>query len=334
LLPTRQGFDYYFGLPYSNDMGPTQDGVKSNLDAPLPKPRKREQPPLPWLRNEKVLKRVLAEDQTTLVKAYTEEAVEFIRDNKDREFFLYLPHSAVHFPIYPGKEFQNRSQNGIYGDWVEEVDWSVGQVLDTVRDLKLSEKTLVIFTSDNGGTKRGTNAPLRGYKGSTFEGGMRVCTIAWWPGRVPAGTQTDALASMMDILPTFTQLAGGSLPTDRKLDGFDIWPLLAGHANAASPYEAFFYFRGFNLQAVRQGDWKLHLGNGQLYNLASDVGESTNVAAENPQIVKQLRQLASQMDKDLGASQLGPGCRPLGRVADPQPLIDSEGTIRAGFEAE
>ncbi len=140
LLPTRQGFDYYFGLPYSNDMGPTQDGVKSNLGAPLPKPKKNEQPPLPWLRNEKVIRRVLAEDQTTVVKQYTDEAVAFLRENRDRNFFLYLPHTAVHFPIYPGAAFQGHSQNGIYGDWVEEVDWSVGEVLNAIRELDLARE--------------------------------------------------------------------------------------------------------------------------------------------------------------------------------------------------
>ena len=199
-LPTRQGFDYYYGLPYSNDMGPAKDGVKSNLGDPLPQTKGQGQPPLPLLRNETVLQRVLAEDQTTLVTRYTEEALKFLRQPRDRPFFLYLPHTAVHFPLYPGKAFQGKSKNGLYGDWVEEVDWSVGQVLDTVRELGLAEKTLVIFTSDNGGTKRGLNTPWRGHKGTTWEGGMRVPTIAWWPGRIPAGTSTDAVAGMMDIL--------------------------------------------------------------------------------------------------------------------------------------
>jgi arylsulfatase A len=208
-LPTRQGFDYYFGLPYSNDMGPAADGVKSDLGAPLPMPKnpEREQPPLPLMRNERVLQRVLAHDQTTLVKRYTEEAVAFIREHQEQPFFLYMPHSAVHFPIYPGEAFQSRSPHGYYSDWVEEVDWSVGQVLDTLRELQLDKNTLVVFSSDNGGTRRGSNHPLRGHKGSTWEGGMRVPTIAWWPGRVPAGSSTSALTSMMDLLPTCVALA-------------------------------------------------------------------------------------------------------------------------------
>ncbi len=330
-MPTRQGFDYLFGLPYSNDMGPAADGVKSNLGAPLPKGPGRGQPPLPWLRNETVLQRVLADDQTTLVEKYTAEAVQFIKRHQDESFFLYLPHSAVHFPIYPGKAFQGKSQNGIYGDWVEEVDWSVGQVLDAVRELKLDRKTLVIFTSDNGGTQRGVNAPLRGFKGSTFEGGMRACTIAWWPGQIPAATSTDAVTSMMDILPTFVKLAGGKLPTDRNLDGGDIWPLLAGQPKAKSPYDTFYFYRGLNLQAVRSGPWKLHLAQGELYNLESDLGESKNLADSQPEVVKQLRELAANMDQDLGMEGMGPGCRPLGKVANAQPIIDHDGNVRAEF---
>lgn len=330
-LPRRQGFDYYFGLPYSNDMGPAKDGVKSNLGAPIPQ-RKRKgkgQPPLPMLRNETVLQRVLAHDQTTLVARYTEEAVTFIRKNKDQRFFLYLPHSAVHFPIYPGEAFQGKSNNGIYGDWVEEVDWSVGQVLDAVRELGLSENTLVIFASDNGGTRRGVNAPLRGYKGSTFEGGMRGPTIAWWPGKIPAGTATPAVTGMMDILPTFVKLAGGSPPADRKLDGGDIWPILAGEPGAKSPHDVFYYYRGLKLQAVRSGPWKLHLAQQTLYNLETDIGESTNVTAANPQVVRRLRALADQMKDDLGLDGIGPGCRPLGKVSNAQPLISHDGTFRS-----
>jgi arylsulfatase A len=334
-LPRNHGFDYFFGLPYSNDMGPAADGVKSNLGDPLPKPSKgKGQPPLPLLRNETVLQRVLAKDQTELVKRYTEEAVRFLQAHHDDPFFLYLPHSAVHFPIYPGKDFQGRSGNGIYGDWVEEVDWGVGEVMRAVRELGLDQKTLVIFTSDNGGTRRGLNRPLRGHKGSTWEGGMRVPTIAWWPGQIPAGTQTDAIAGMIDVLPTFAKLAGATLPEDRKLDGGDLWPLLAGVADAQSPHEAFYYYRGLKLEAVRAGAWKLRLADGQLYHLDSDIAESTDVARDNPDEVRRLRALAQRMENDLGADGIGPGCRPLGRVADAQPLIAHDGTVREGFEPD
>ncbi len=322
-LPTRQGFDYYYGLPYSNNMGPAADGVKNNLGEPLPAPRRnvKGQPPLPLMRNETVLQRVLPEDQQAIVERYTQEALKFLRDHRDEPFFLYLPHTAVHFPLYPGKAFQGKSKHGLLGDCVEELDWSVGQVLDTVRRLKLEERTLVIFTSDNGGAVRNgaLNAPLRGGKGRTLEGGMRVPTIAWWPGEIPAGSETDAVTSMMDILPTFVKLAGGSPPADRKLDGGDIWPILAGHAGARSPHDTFYYYRGLNLKAVRSGPWKLHLEAGELYNLEDDISESKNVAQEHEEIVARLRDLADRTKEDLGASGIGPGCRPQAESTSPAP---------------
>lgn len=335
-LPRKQGFDYYYGLPYSNDMGPAADGVKSNLGAPLPKQRnvRRSQPPLPLLRNETVLQRVLPDDQQAIVERYTNEAVRFIWDHRDEPFFLYLPHSAVHFPLYPGKRFHGKSKHGLFGDWVEEVDWSVGQVLDTVRQLGLAEDTMVIFTSDNGGQPRhgAINDPLRGGKGSTFEGGMRVPTIAWWPTKIPAGTASDEIVSTMDILPTLTTLAGGKVPTDRKIDGHDIWPILSGSKGAKSQYEAFYFFRGFNLQCVRSGDWKLHLAKGELYNLKDDISEANNVAGNHPDVVEKLRALAAAQEGDLGTKDIGPGCRPLGKVENPEPLIDYDGGVRSGFE--
>jgi arylsulfatase A-like enzyme/phosphodiesterase/alkaline phosphatase D-like protein len=335
-LPRKHGFDYYYGLPYSNDMGPAADGVKSNLGVPLPNPRnvRRKQPPLPLLRNETVLQRVLPNDQQAIVERYTNEAVSFLWDHRDEPFFLYLPHSAVHWPLYPGKKFHGKSKHGLFGDWVEEVDWSVGQVLDTVRQLGLAENTMVIFTSDNGGQNRhgAINLPLRGGKGSTFEGGMRVPTIAWWPKKIPAGTASDEIVSTMDILPTLTNLAGGKVPTDRKLDGHDIWPILAGSNDAKSQYEAFYFYRGFNLQCVRSGDWKLHLANGELYNLKDDISEASNVAKAHPEVVAKLRALADAQKDDLGVKDIGPGCRPLGKVENAQPLINHDGKVRDGFE--
>jgi arylsulfatase A len=330
-LPTRHGFEHYFGLPYSNDMGPAEDGVKSNLGDPLPAKKGQGQPPLPMLRDEKVIQRVLAEDQTTLVTRYTEEALKFIAATKDRPFFLYLAHNAVNFPYYPGKAFQKKSQNGNYGDWVEEMDWSVGQVIDAVRKLGLSEKTLIIFTSDNGGTPRAVNAPLRGFKTTTWEGGMRVPAVAWWPGKIPAGTVTNEITGMMDILPTFVKLAGGEVPADRKIDGGDIWPLLAGKSGAKSPHETFLYYRGLKLEGVRSGPWKLRLG--QLFNLDTDVSEATNVAAENPEIVQRLQALMEATKDDLGEDDYGPGVRHLGKVENPQPLIGFDGKVRDGFAA-
>lgn len=342
-LPNKQGFDLHFGLPYSNDMGPIEDGVRSDLGKPIPpKGKGPGQPPLPLLRNGTVVKRVLPDDQQSLVEIYTTEAVDFITKNKDKPFFLYLPHNAVHFPIYPGKKWAGKSPHGIFSDWVEEMDWSVGQVLDAVRKQGLADRTLVIFTSDNGGTPRSVNAPLRGHKASTLEGGMRVPTIAWWPGKIPAGTETDAVLGMFDILPTFTALAGGKAPAERKLDGVDIWPHLAGVKDAKPAHETFYYFRGLILEAIRHGDWKLQIVAGakkddapfkpRLYNLKTDIGEAQDVAAANPEVVKRLTGLAEAMKDDLGVVGPGPGCRELGKVKDARPLIDTDGKIRPGFE--
>lgn len=342
-LPNSQGFDLHFGLPYSNDMGPAEDGVKSDLGKPLPKPKGPGQPPLPLLRNGKVVKRVLPDDQQSLVEIYTTEATRYIAAHKEKPFFLYLAHSAVHFPIYPGKKWAGKSPHGIFSDWVEEVDWSVGQVLDALRDQGLAERTLVIFTSDNGGTPRSVNAPLRGFKGTTFEGGVRVPTIAWWPGKVPPGTTTDAILGMFDVLPTFAALAGAKLPADRKLDGVDITAHLQGVKDAKPAHETFYYFRGLRLEAVRHGDWKLQVASPakkakgfqrQLYNLRTDIGESTDLEATNPEVVRQLEGLIAAMKDDLGVDGIGPGCRPLGKVKDARPIIDRDGKVRPGFEPE
>jgi len=352
-LPTRQGFDEWFGLPYSNDMGPAADGVKSNFGDPLPATPKNPQPPLPMMRGETVVQRVLAVDQTRLVTRYTEEALRFIQAHKNERFFLYLAHSAVQFPLYPGDRFRGKSANGIYGDWVEEVDWSVGEVLNALRTQGLADKTFVLFTSDNGGTPRAVNRPLRGFKGSTWEGGMREPTIAWWPGKIPAGTSSDAICGMFDILPTFAAIAGASAPNDRKLDGADIRSVLTGDANAPGPHQVFYYYRGLELEAVREGDWKLVLPAAAkaaakakakakagakvtkaalLFNLKTDIGESADVAAQHPEIVARLEKLVVTMKDDLGVSGIGPGCRPLGRVNNPRPLIGQDGKVRPGFE--
>lgn len=359
-LPTRQGFETYFGIPYSNDMGDAAEGSKNNPGEPLPtaqeiaaksakgKPQSDEaglrgynQPPLPLLENDKVVGRVGIKEQYALTRLYTERAVAFIRERREQPFFLYLPHAAVHFPLYPSKNFTGKSPNGLLGDWVEEVDWSVGQVLDAVRAMKLGANTFVIFTSDNGGSlpHGAKNLPLRGTKGQTLEGGIRTCTLAWWPGKIPAGTSTDAMTSMMDILPTFAGLAGGKLPTDRKLDGVDIWPVLAGNP-AQPPRDHFFYYRGLTLEAVRSGPWKMHLAlaenaagkksapQPQLFNLGEDLGETKNVATQHPEVMARLQQLAQTMKNDLGLEGIGPGCRALGRIVNPQPLIAHDGAVR------
>ena len=327
-LPTRRGFDHYFGLPYSNDMGGREAAAKVKLGA-KPDPR----PPLPLVRDEKVIETVSPKGQGRITERYTDEAVKFIRKNEGHPFFLYLPHTAVHTPIHPGDKFLGTTCNP-FGDWVSELDWSVGRVLDTLRELKLEKNTLVVFTSDNGpwltqGTNGGVAGPLRGGKGSTYEGGVREPTIAWWPGRVPAGSACDAVAANFDFLPTFVKLAGGSVPTDHRIDGKDISPLLLGETKT-SPHEAHYYFNGNKLQAVRSGPWKLAIAarakevpdeaqpfTPRLYNLDQEIGEQTDVAAQHPEVVKRLQELVAQMDADLGTTNLGPGVRPPGHVENP-----------------
>ncbi|MEZ6133872.1 MAG: sulfatase [Pirellulaceae bacterium] len=363
-LPTQQGFEYYLGIPYSNDMGLAAEGSKSDLGKPLPDARKNspssalitrhgadetglkanQQPPLPLLENTKVVARVKQAEQQAIVETYTTAAVKFIESHSSEPFFLYLPHSAVHFPLYPGKDWAGKSPHGYYSDWVEEVDWSVGRVLDTIRQLGIEEKTLVIFTSDNGGTPRAVNLPLRGNKGSTWEGGMRVPTIAWWPSQIAGATESHDITGMIDVLPTLAYLAGAKLVSNHQLDGMNIWPVLAG-TPAAVGHDHFYYFRGLRLEAVRSGVWKLHLGVNkpnqkqpkpseaagsvdQLYNLETDIGEKQNVIDAHPDVVQRLRDLANAMDQDLGIDAIGPGCRPLGRVVNPAPWIDHAGTFR------
>jgi len=334
-LPTQRGFDHYLGLPYSNDMG-----GKGKAG-----PQGDKRPPLPLLRDDKVIE--APADQDTLTARYTDAAVKFITANKEHPFFLYFPHTAVHVPLHPGEKFKGKSANGTYGDWVEEVDWSVGRVLDTLRELKLGERTCVLFTSDNGpwltqGKRGGTAVPLRGGKGSTWEGGMREPTIAWWPGQIAAGTTCAAALSEIDVLPTLVKLGGGTVPADRPIDGKDMWPILAGQTQD-SPHEALFYFNGNRLEAVRSGPWKLaltpqalhqspadnervaHTGP-RLYNLETDIGERTDVAAQHPDVVARLQKLVAPMDADLGSTGVGPGVRPPDRVANPQPLLKRIGT--------
>ena len=345
-LPTRRGFDHYLGLPYSNDMGgPTNPLAKPAVRSKKKNGESQLRPPLPLLRDGKVIE--APADQDTLTTRYTSEAVNFITANQDRPFFLYLAHTAVHVPLHPGAAFKGKSANGTYGDWVEEVDWSAGQVLDTLRALKLAERTLVLFTSDNGpwltqGPNGGVAGPLHGGKGTTWEGGMREPTIAWWTGQIPAHSACDASMSEMDVLPTLVNLAGGKVPTDHKIDGKDIWPLLSGQAKT-SPHEALFYFNGRKLEAVRSGPWKLAIapqGTGlrkgvaepvkhtgpRLYNLDTDIGELTDVAAQHPEVVARLQKLIQQMDSDLGVTGEGPGVRPPDRVAHPLPLLKRVGS--------
>ena len=329
-LPTRQGFDHYIGFPYSNDMA-RQSATDGRLVLPL-------------MRNEEVEAELENEEQRRITRRYTEEAVKFIEANKTRPFFLYLPHTAMHVPLYPHQDFVGTSANGKYGDWVAEVDWSVGQILDTLRKHSLETETLVIFTSDNGpwmsrGKDGGVATPLRGSKGGTLEGGVREPTIAWWPGKIKAGAVADCVAGTTDILPTFVSLAGGTLNRDVTIDGFDLSPVLLGEADKTAR-KAWYYYRGTKLMAVRSGPWKLAIApqtlgmgirekpedlqsNLRLYNLADDIGETNDVAQQHPDVVKDLQRLAENMKADIGSGKAGPGVRPAGRVESPITLFPS-----------
>jgi arylsulfatase A-like enzyme len=327
-MPTRHGFDEYFGLPYSNDMWPPFN--ESDDPRMIAAKERFNHAPLPLIRGEKVLQAV--EDQSVLTEQYTEEAIGFIRRNAEHTFFLYMPHTAVHAPLYPGKKFLGKSANGRYGDWVEEVDSSVGRIVETLNELGLAENTLILFTSDNGASRLwgGTNVPLSGFKGSVQEGGIRVPCIVRWPNRIPAGSTTDQVATVMDLLPTFAALSGARLPGDRIIDGRDISKLLTAPATASSPHEAFYYFTRRELVAVRSGPWKLYLRGGRLYHLGQDVAEKDNVASENAVVVQRLERFADRMRRDLGdGSEEFPGVnqREPGRVENPRRLIAHDGTI-------
>lgn len=295
-LPTKNGFDYYYGIPYSNDMN-------------------RDFCPLPLMRNDSVIEAPV--DQATLTQRYTQEALDFIAQDKSRPFFLYLPHAMTHNPLYASADFKGKSNNGIYGDAVEEIDWSTGQILDFLRKEGLSENTMVLFTSDNGAARPfgGTNKPLSGWKGSTMEGGMRVPGIFWWPSKLPARKLEHEMATTMDLLPTIAKIVDAPLP-DVELDGHDILPLLRGE-RSTSPYDYFYYYQLEHLQAIRKGQWKIHLPldsmyqnfhratmrEGRpvaLYDLSEDDAENQNVADLHPQLVEEFLEKAEQVRQELG----------------------------------
>jgi arylsulfatase A-like enzyme len=334
-LPTKQGFDHYLGIPYSNDMLKTAsvDGRRV----------------VPLVRDDQVERLLDETDQDRIEEIYTDEAVKFIRSSKEKPFFLYFPHTAVHTPIHPGKAFQGSSQNGRFGDWVQEVDASVGRVFDTLRELQLDTNTLVIFTSDNGpwlikGADGGSAGPLRGGKGSTWEGGVRVPTLAWWPGKIAPSSVSDAVAGTIDVLPTCLKIAGAEVPAQPVIDGRDLSPLLFGQSKD-SPREAHYYFSSYNLQAVRQGPWKLALTtqretmgkdaaadaseNPRLYHLDQDIGEKTNLAAQHPDIVAKLTALAEKMTTEIGGDE-PKSRRPPGEAENPVTLYPTSDKPKEG----
>jgi arylsulfatase A len=313
--PTYHGFNEFFGVPYSNDMEPYY-----------------------FLRGAERLPEPI--DRDNQIRRYTDEASAFIRKHRDKPFFLYFAHAMPHTPLAASNAFRGKSKRGPFGDAVEEIDWSVGQILDTLRELKLDERTLVVFTSDNGpwharGENGGSATPLRGGKGSTYEGGVREPCIMWWPGTIPADSVCRQVAATMDFLPTFAALAGAKLPTNRTIDGHDIRPLLTDD-KAKSPWTALYYYFGNELHAVRSGPWKLraknHLLNENiyrrdaraevsippaLYNLHRDPGEQKSVLDDHPNITKRLQKLLDQARADLGDSLTGvkpTNARPIGHA--------------------
>jgi arylsulfatase A-like enzyme len=329
-LPTRHGFDDYFGLPYSNDMWPHHPTTKF--------------PDLPLIDHDQVV--AFNPDQRNLTTWYTERALKFIDQNRDRPFFLYLPQSMPHVPLFVSEKHQGQSSRGLYGDVIMEIDWSVGQLLAALEKHQIAGRTLVVFTSDNGpwlsyGDHAGSAGPLREGKGTTFEGGVRVPCVMRWPGSIPAGTVCREPVMTIDLLPTFARIAGAALPSDRVVDGRDIGPLMVGTPGARSPHESLCFFWDRELQAIRSGPWKLHFphaypspgdppgADGQpgpyaqrqielaLFNLDADIAETTNVADEHPELVDQLKRLAQEARDDLGDSATnhpGKNVRQPGRI--------------------
>ena len=309
-LPTRHGFDEYYGIPYSNDMDRVLEGpgYREALWEP-----KVEYWNVPLLRGEDIIERPA--DQTTITRRYTEEAIRFINVHQQEPFFLYVPHSMPHVPLFTSPEFAETSRNGLYGDVIEEIDWSVGQILDTLRELDLDENTLVFFTSDNGPWlflkhHGGTAGLLHDGKGTTWEGGMRVPGIAWWPGTIEGGQITHALATTMDLFETGVKMAGLDLPTDRPYDSVNLLPLFTGDQKQVR--DVVYYYRGTRLFAVRKGPWKMHyitqsayVGDTpithetpRLFHLDHDPSERFDVADQFPEVIEAIESLVADHRKE------------------------------------
>lgn len=330
-LPLNHGFDRFQGLPYSNDMWPLH-------------PTSKNFPPLPMFSNNDVVNaNVKPEDQRQLTTEATKHAIEFIQQNKQQPFFLYMPYNMPHVPLFVSEQHENKTGHGLYADVVAEIDWSVGQILASIQAEGKSENTLVWFTSDNGpwlsyGNHAGSAGPLREGKGTTWEGGVREPSIVSWPGKIKPGIESDQVTATIDVLPTLAEIVGAKLP-ELKIDGASIWPILSSSPEAKSPHDAYFYYWNKELQAVRSGPWKLHFPHSyrslknqpgadglpgdyiekqcglELYNLESDIGESTNVASANSAIVERLQSVAEAMRQRLGdslTSVTGSEIRPAG----------------------
>ena len=346
-LPTKQGFDSYFGTPYSNDMTIDTEHAQFAADCVfregMTQEKAREKAirnTVPLMRGEEVFE--YPADQATLTQRYTTEAVKFIREHKTEPFFVYLPHTMVHVPLAASERFRGKSGNGLLGDAIEELDWSVGEIMATLTEAGLDEQTLVIFTSDNGAAT-GSSAPWRGKKGTCLEGGVREPCLMRWPGRIPAGTTCDQIAGNIDLLPTFAKLVGVETDKDRILDGRDITPLMFDPLSGPVRETHLYFTARQSLAAIRQGDWKLLLEASAnnapgkkagkknnkkekdtsgdktnpdptgplLYNLATDPAESKNVAAEHPELVTQLLEEAVRREIEIRNHR-----RPVGQLGD------------------
>ncbi|TWT82195.1 Arylsulfatase [Planctomycetes bacterium CA13] len=352
-LPTQHGFDVFYGIPYSNDMWPLHpDYLARRAKNPNTKSPWPDLPMISSTRDhgyEIVNDNVQPSDQEQMTRQFTEKAVEFIHQNDDHPFFLYLPHPMVHVPLYVSETFRGKSGQGLFGDVVMEVDWSVGQVVQAIEDIGATENTIVVFTSDNGpwlsyGTHAGHATPLREGKGTMFEGGYREPTIMQWKGKIPAGTTCDKLCSTIDLLPTVAKLIGAELP-EKKIDGKDIRPLLFGEQDAVSPHDAFWcYYKGGELQAVRSERFKLMFPHAyrtldgregrsdglpisykmnktalSLFDLDNDISETTDVKEKYPEVVKELMAAAEQARKELGdklTKRTGSELRAPGKMAE------------------
>jgi len=350
-MPLRHGFDEYFGESISVDMWPGHPDLITNLPATLAA-IKREYPHLPiWDGDKKFREEMSVDDLNHLTTWYTERAVKFIEKNKDHPFFLYLAHNMPHVPLGVSDKFRGKTKRGLYGDVIEEIDWSVGQVLDALHRNGLDDNTWVIFTSDNGpwlafGNHAGSAKPLRDGKMTNWEGGTRTPCVMRWPGHIPAGADSWDMFMTIDLLPTIAKIVGAALPTN-KIDGLDVWPIISRQPGAKNPHEGYwFYYGANNLEAVATADgrWKLQLPHGydtmtgqppghdgvpgvtahkrvnteELYDLVHDIGETTNVAAQNPEIVKELEAEAEKARADLGdglTKHPGPGRRAPGRIS-------------------
>jgi len=323
-LPTMQGFDTYYGVPYSNDMwidkaNKLADDIVLRGDVTIEqiKEGKTKRNDVPLMRDDQIIE--YPTDQALLTKRYTEQAIQFIKQNKDKPFFVYMPHTMCHYPLHASEAFKGKSGAKLFGDVIEELDWSVGQIMQTLRDLKIDDNTLVIFTTDNGPAP-GSSGPLRAKKGSLYEGGVRVPCIMRWPGKIPAGKTCDEVAATTDMLPTIAAITGGKTPSDRKIDGKDIRPLMFGKPNAKSPHEQYVLLH--QKGSVRSGQWKYYpwpeggdrrrrnqnnpppepdasKPKVQLYDLSTDLSEKNNVAADHPDVVKRMHTAYEALKQDV-----------------------------------